>query len=368
MVVGAGPELCYIRAPAADNACISQLVVLRRATMTLYLIAAALCLTTVLAAPTHDPMLDAHWQQFMSFYSKSYASKEEGWRRLVWEKNLKTIEMHNMEYVMGKHSYRLGMNHFGDMTTEEFGQLMNGYKHKPDRKVGSTFMPPNNYEAPKSVDWRKEGYVTPVKDQGQCGSCWSFSATGALEGQHFRNTGKLVSLSEQNLVDCSRPEGNEGCNGGLMDQAFQYVLDNKGIDSEDSYPYLGKDDQDCKYNPDNNAANDTGFMDIKSGCEKALMKAVASVGPVSIAIDAGHQSFQFYQSGIYYEPECSSTDLDHGVLVVGYGFEGEDVDGKKYWIVKNSWSEKWGENGYINIAKDRKNHCGVATAASYPLV
>ncbi|KAM3938767.1 procathepsin L-like [Leptodactylus fuscus] len=335
--------------------------------MTLYIFAIGLCLTTVLAAPARDPLLDPHWEKFLSFYSKSYDARESGWRRLVWEKNLKAIEIHNLEYSMGRHTYRLGMNYFGDMTNEEFGQLMNGYKHKTDRKSGSTFMPPNNYEAPKSVDWRKEGYVTPVKDQGQCGSCWAFSATGALEGQHFRKTGKLVSISEQNLVDCSTPEGNQGCNGGFMDQAFQYVLDNHGIDSEESYPYVGKD-QDCQYNPDNSVANDTGFMDIKSGSEKDLMKAVASVGPVSVAIDAGHQSFQFYQSGIYYEPDCSSENLDHGVLVVGYGFEGEDVDGKRYWIIKNSWSEKWGNEGYIYLAKDRKNHCGVATAASYPLV
>ncbi|XP_063769831.1 procathepsin L [Pseudophryne corroboree] len=337
--------------------------------MTPYILAAGicLCLTTVLAAPATDPALDQHWVLFTNYYSKAYGVKEAGWRRMVWEKNLKMIEMHNMESSMGKHSYKLGMNQFGDMTTEEFRQLMNGYKHKP-KKSASTFMPPLNFEAKKTVDWRKEGYVTPVKDQGQCGSCWAFSSTGALEGQHFRKTGKLVSLSEQNLVDCSKPEGNEGCNGGLMDQAFQYVVDSHGIDSEESYPYIGKDDQDCKFSLEDAAANDTGFTDVESGNEKDLMKAVASVGPVSVAIDAGHQSFQFYQSGIYFEPECSSSELDHGVLVVGYGFEKEDVDGKKYWIVKNSWSEKWGDQGYIKIAKDRKNHCGIATAASYPLV
>lgn len=181
----------------------------------------------------------------------------------------------------------------------------------------------------------------------------------------MKSTGKLVSLSEQNLVDCSRGEGNMGCNGGLMDDAFTYVIDNGGLDTEASYPYEGQD-LECRYNATNSAVKVKSYMDVIAGSEAALKKDCTNNGPISIAIDAGHRSFQFYATGIYDEPECSSSQLDHGVLLVGYGREG--YTGGKYWLVKNSWSEKWGLQGYIKMTKDKDNQCGVASSASYPIV
>lgn len=194
-------------------------------------------------------------------------------------------------------------------------------------------MEPANVAIPGSIDWREKGLVTEVKDQGECGSCWAFSATGALEGQNFRKTGNLVALSEQNLIDCSGSYGNEGCNGGLMDYAFQYIKDNGGIDTEKSYPYKAMDGE-CKYNPKNKGATESGYVDIPKGDEKKLTAAIATLGPISVAIDASYDSFQFYSSGVYFEPRCNPGHLDHAVLAVGYGTDENDKD---YYIIKNSW-------------------------------
>ncbi|KAK9498917.1 hypothetical protein O3M35_003461 [Rhynocoris fuscipes] len=245
----------------------------------------------------------------------------------------------------------------------EFKAIMNGLKlNGNSQRNGSKYIPSDG-KLPESVDWRQKGAVTPVKDQGQCGSCWAFSTTGSLEGQHFLKKGKLVSLSEQNLVDCSGSYGNNGCDGGLMDQAFEYIKDNKGIDTEESYPYEAREGR-CRFESRNVGSTDNGYVDIAEGNEEALRNALATVGPVSVAIDAGHQSFQFYSKGIYNEPKCSSSNLDHGVLVVGYGRE----NGQDYWLVKNSWGPSWGERGYIKMIRNKNNACGIASMASYPLV
>lgn len=309
--------------------------------------------------------VEKHWQAFKLQHSKSYSAEEEKSRFMKFSQNFAAILQHNSEQVLGLHTYQLGLNEYADLDMFEVRMKMNGYKRPADyAKNGSTYLGLNNISpVPDTVDWRTKGYVTPVKNQGQCGSCWAFSTTGSLEGQHYRSTGKLVSLSEQNLVDCSTKYGNNGCEGGLMDNAFRYIKANGGIDTEKAYPYEALDDN-CHFKRKNVGADDTGYVDVPEGDEDKLKEAVATVGPVSVAIDASHNSFQLYKNGVYVEPRCSSTQLDHGVLVVGYGTE----NGQDYWLVKNSWGESWGEQGYIKMARNKNNQCGVASQASYPLV
>jgi len=320
------------------------------------------------------------WEEFKLTHEKKYQDQtEEKFRYKIYLDNRHKIAKHNSRFHSNEVPYKLKMNKYADMLHSEFVRTFNGFNRSSSfdnensvyKSFGGkveepvTFIAPENVILPKSVDWRDKGAVTAVKDQGHCGSCWSFSATGALEGQHFRKTGKLVSLSEQNLVDCSGSYGNNGCNGGLMDNAFQYIKENGGIDTEKSYPYEGIDDT-CHFKKQNVGATDKGFVDIPQGDEEAMMKAVATIGPVSVAIDASHESFQFYSEGVYFEPSCDSQQLDHGVLAVGYGTDEET--GQDYWLVKNSWGTTWGDKGFIRMARNKENHCGIATASSYPLV
>lgn len=220
-----------------------------------------------------------------------------------------------------------------------------------------------NVNLSETVDWTSKGAVTPVKDQGRCGSCWAFAATGALEGQHFRKTGKLISLSEQNLVDCTRGYGCKGCDGGHVDRSFRYIRDNNGIDSEYSYPYLAHENY-CVFDSSNVAATDKGFALLTTGLETTLQQAVATIGPISVYINV-IDSFMHYHSGIYYDESCDPLKVNHAVLVVGYG---TDRTGGDYWLVKNSWSKSWGEAGYIKMARNRNNNCGIVSYPIYPIV
>ncbi|XP_072022916.1 procathepsin L-like [Amphiura filiformis] len=328
-----------------------------------------LVLFTLAVAFAADPSLDESWEEWKTTHSKYYESQEEVLRRAVWEDNLATINKHNSEYSLGKHTFTLQMNHLGDLTNKEINIMLNGFQGATNRTAGrasllSSLMKNLYVDLPDTVDWRPKGYVTEVKDQKQCGSCWAFSATGSLEGQHFKATGKLVSLSEQQLVDCSTKYGNHGCGGGLMDNAFRYIKANGGDDTEVCYPYEAKNDA-CRYQKNCEAATLTGFVDIPTGDEMSLKTAVANIGPISVAIDASKSTFHYYKTGVYNDPTCSSTKLDHGVLAVGYG---TDPEGGDYWLVKNSWGGAWGEMGYIMMSRNKHNQCGIATQASYPTV
>ena len=201
-----------------------------------------------------------------------------------------------------------------------------------------------------------------LRIKSQCGSCWAFSAVGAIEGQHAKNTSNLVSLSEQNLVDCVNISYDcDGCGGGWPDKAMDYVIDNKGIDSESSYPYIGNDNL-CNYTSNNSGANISKVILLPAGNMTTLYNALANIGPLSVALDAEYD-FQLYKSGIFETTECSNTQLDHAVLAVGYG---RTVNGSEYLIIKNSWNTIWGMDGYMYYSTNIDNMCGIAQHVSYP--
>jgi len=293
--------------------------------------------------------------RFMSQYNKKYTHDTFFYRYTVFKANMDKIYLANKQ----KHTYTLGMNEMGDMTHAEFKATKMGY-NKIDRSYArkmNSAGPHDNIVAPATVDWRSKGAVTPIKNQQQCGSCWAFSTTGSTEGAVQIATGKLISLSEQQLVDCSQAQGNQGCEGGLMDQAFQYIISNNGITTEANYAYTAQDGTCNSTAAAAVAATITGYTDVTSGSETALIAAVA-VGPVSVAIEADQACFQFYSSGILNDPSCG-INLDHGVLAVGY----DTTQG--YWIVKISWGTSWGMDGYVLIAQGM-DECGINTEPSYP--
>lgn len=270
------------------------------------------------------------------------------------------IEEHNKN--ADKHGYTMRMNKFGDMTAVEFAAKFNGYKWIPT-KTNSTkvFKYQEDIETKESIDWRQYGAVTEVKDQGDCGSCWAFSATGSLEGQHFLKAGQLVMLSEQDLIDCSKSYGNYGCDGGLAKKAYNYIINSDGISTEFSYPYRGDNSGNCRFNSAVGATM-TDYVQVDSNVN-AVTQAINNIGPIAVSMDASLKSFHFYDSGVYSDSNCSSIVLDHAVLAVGYGVQ--ESTSKPYFLVKNSWGMDWGMEGYFMIARDM---CGIATHGIYPIV
>nr|QBG49577.1 cathepsin L [Penaeus penicillatus] len=316
-------------------------------------------LAWVVADGVASPSRRQQWGDFKAEHGRRYASvQEERYRLSVFEQNPQFIDDDNARFENGDVTFMLEMNQFGDMTSEVFPATRNGFLTFPSRRREGILGAQADETLPLQVDWRTKGAAPPVKDQKQCGPCWA-STTGSLDRQHFLKDGKLVRLSQQNPVDCSK-FANMGC-GGLMDQAaFHYIKANKGIVTGDSYPYEAQDGQ-CRFDATNVGATDTGCVAVEHGSESAVKKAVA-IGPISVAIDASQPTLQFYPNGVYYEEYCS-TMLDHGVLAVGYG-----APEKGYWLVpKNSWNTSWGNKGYIQMSLDKNNNCGIAQA-SYPHV
>ncbi|XP_038902939.1 ervatamin-B [Benincasa hispida] len=301
--------------------------------------------------------LQGRYQKWMSKYGRQYKSREE------WERRF-TIYQLNVQYIDNfnslDHSYTLAENNFADLTNDEFKETYLGYK--TDWLPDTCFRYGNMVDLPTNVNWRKEGAVTPIKNQGQCGSCWAFSAVAAVEGINKIKTGKLMSLSEQELVDCDVASGNQGCNGGFMDKAFQFIK-KTGLTTETEYPYRGIESTCNKQKVRNHTVEISGYEKVPANDEKSLKAAVANQ-PVSVAIDAGGYDFQFYSGGVF-SGNCGKQ-LNHGVAIVGYG----QASNKSYWLVKNSWGTDWGESGYIRMKRDstdKRGTCGIAMMASYPI-
>jgi len=282
-------------------------------------------------------------------------------RRAIFAANVAKIEAHNA----AKESWTMSVNKFADLTADEFKyRFATGLRTKAKAtKLHATKKAAKKVAAlPSSVDWSAKGAVTPIKNQGQCGSCWAFSTTGSLEGAAFVSTGTLPSLSEQQLVDCAQSTGNQGCNGGLMDDAFQWIKQHGGIASEAAYPYTATDGT-CKTNAVS-VANVASYTDVTPNSDNDLMTAIVQQ-PVSVAVEADQNSFQFYTSGVM--TAACGTNLDHGVLAVGYG----TTSGQDYYKVKNSWGADWGMQGYILLGRGPSynggaGQCGILSVASWP--
>ncbi|KAL2510281.1 KDEL-tailed cysteine endopeptidase CEP1 [Forsythia ovata] len=302
------------------------------------------------------------YERWRSHHTVSRDLTEKRKRFNVFKANV--LYIHKVNQI--DRPYKLKLNKFADMTSHEFRNYFSSkirhYRMLRGSRAVMGFMHEKAENLPASIDWRKKGAVTGIKDQGNCGSCWAFSAVVGVEGINKIKSGQLVSLSEQELVDCEKD--NEGCNGGLMENAFDFIKKHGGLTTESIYPYRARDgncDSDKMNSP---AVMIDGHENVPENNESALMKAVANQ-PVSVAIDAGSSDMQFYSEGVF-TGDCS-TELNHGVAVIGYG---TTLDGTKYWIVKNSWGTEWGEQGFIRMQRNidaEEGLCGIAMDASYPI-
>jgi len=321
-------------------------------------VAVAVVLAALIAVAVAGPVEDDQrlFADFKQTYGRTYTAAEEAHRFQCFRENLVLIAQRN---AAGNGEERHGINQFADLCPKEFAKFYLGLRPSNATKaaVPALFTKEQLAGACASIDWRKKGVVTPIKNQGQCGSCWSFSATGNMEGQWAKAGNPLVSLSEEELVQCSASFGNQGCNGGLMDQAFEWVAQNGGIDSEANYPYtsgMGVTGTCKNAKLSQKVAHFPSHNDLPQN-ENQMAAWACTGGPISIGVDA--TSWQTYTGGIM--SNCQGTQMDHGVLIVGF----DSSNSPPYWTIKNSWGTSWGENGYIRVEMGT-NQCGITQAPS----
>ncbi|KAL4191361.1 hypothetical protein AMTRI_Chr07g29530 [Amborella trichopoda] len=300
-----------------------------------------------------EATMSPRFAQWMADHGVKYERIAEREKRFnVFKENLKLIDSVNAE----KRSY----------TLDEFrNQYMGLNADAAGRKMATKgpFMYGNvsaMAAAPDTMDWREKGVVTPIKNQKNCGCCWAFSAAAAVESITKIKTRNSVSLSEQELVDCVTGGISRGCQSGLMDEAFKFIINNGGLSSENDYPYQAKDGTWDTQKSSSKAATITGFHDIPYHDENAMLSAVANQ-PISVGINGSGSEFRHYSGGIF--TRACSLHLDHVVTVIGYG---TGDDGTPYRLIKNSWGESWGENGYMKIQRG-VNLCKISNLGSFPL-
>lgn len=291
---------------------------------------------------------------WMREHGQMYTGSEYQFRLGVFLAKARYVESFNKN---PKKSFTVALNKFAAMTDAEYRVLL-GYTQSYDERAPARSTRVSTDDLPESVDWRKDGAVNAVKDQAQCGSCWAFSAVCTAESAYFLKSKQLLSFSESNLVDCVNL--CMGCSGGVPSVALSYVHKHQGgqWNSETDYPYVAVA-QTCKYDATKAIGGLSGFKGIGWAAEDELQEKVAKMGVVSVCVDAGQQSFQSYNGGIYDEPNCGTLLLNHAVACVGYGAE----NGRLFWIVRNSWGADWGEAGYIRMPRNEGNVCGIATRA-----
>ncbi|XP_046406770.1 procathepsin L [Ischnura elegans] len=304
-----------------------------------------------------ETTIDERWEKFKDEFNKTYFAGLERIRKQLWAANVRIIERHNKEAEEGLHSYFLDTNHLTDLSSPQYIRRMVRLRRSRRRKVGDELLGATHADTPESVDWRKKGFQTPAWNQGLCGSCYAFSIAASIQGQIMKDKGKLQMLSAQQIVDCSTIVGNKGCMGGSLRNTMNYVH-KYGLMAAKEYPYKAKGTK-CHYKSQKIVANITDWNAVPARDEKALQVAVATMGPVAVSIDASPQTFQLYSKGIYDDPKCSSSHVNHAMLVVGYD--------KDAWILKNWWGKSWGEEGYMRLAKN-KNRCGIANYAVYAIL